>query len=270
MLKCLLNDNEITCFDAIYNKKELKDFSKQNKLLCPICGKPYEYCHGKVIPPYFRHKEKDICYDKYSESETIEHLIGKQDLYKWVKSLDNTYDVVLEGYIESSGQRPDIMFKKDNKQYVIEFQCTPISSEYLERHQLYRDNNIIDIWICGVEKYLQSYHKGNGKKRVSTIEQYSKMYYNIHTKDFYKVINLDKKEFNKIIRREHIMKNELNYSFKKDNYILVKDKSVNYYSTYSYPSGSPSRKYRYPVASYHYHGNFALGKCIYLYNMKIN
>ena len=58
----------------------LKKWSKKKILLCPACGKPYEYCHGEVKTPYFRHMDKTECEDKYSESETEEHLNGNRDL----------------------------------------------------------------------------------------------------------------------------------------------------------------------------------------------
>ena len=73
----------------------LKKWSKKKILLCPVCGKPYEYCHGEVKTPYFRHMDKAECEDKYSESETEEHLNGKRDLYEWVKRQVGVTNAVL-------------------------------------------------------------------------------------------------------------------------------------------------------------------------------
>ena len=88
----------------------LKKWSKKKILLCPVCGKPYEYCHGEVKTPYFRHMDKAECEDKYSESETEEHLNGKRDLYEWIKKQNGVENAVLEGWIPETKQRPDIMF----------------------------------------------------------------------------------------------------------------------------------------------------------------
>lgn len=78
MLSCLLNGERINCYDGKHDKEQLKKWAKKRILMCPACGKPYEYCHGKVKSPYFRHMDKAECEDKYSEPETEEHLNGKE------------------------------------------------------------------------------------------------------------------------------------------------------------------------------------------------
>jgi competence CoiA-like predicted nuclease len=167
LLTCKLGDQIINCYDGKHAKETLKKWSDKNILLCSVCGKPYEYCHGRVIDPYFRHKEKDQCEDIYSETESQEHISGKKTLYEWAQTLDGVYDVVLEGWIPETHQRPDIMFKHDGKQYVIEYQCTPIASEYLERHELYKAAGIIDFWILGWENYFKPYKEYfNQSKRI--------------------------------------------------------------------------------------------------------
>lgn len=100
--------------------------------------------------------DKNECEDKYSETETEEHLNGKRDLFEWIKKQPCVTDAILEGWIPETKQRPDIMFKFNGKQYVIEYQCSPIASEYIERHELYQAAGINDIWILGAEKYLKS------------------------------------------------------------------------------------------------------------------
>ena len=176
ILSCLLNGQRINCFDGIYNKDQLKKWSKKKILLCPVCGKPYEYCHGRVIPPYFRHMDKSECEDKYSEPETAEHIQGKRELYEWIKKQPGVTDVILEGWLPETHQRPDIMFKYNGKQCVIEYQCSPISTEYYERHELYQAAGINDIWILGTDKYFGE------NKRFNTLEKESGIYYNVATK----------------------------------------------------------------------------------------
>ena len=72
MLTCLLGENKINLFDNKYDKNQLKKWAEKDILICEVCGKPYEYCHGKVKMPYFRHKDKQECFDLYSEQETQE------------------------------------------------------------------------------------------------------------------------------------------------------------------------------------------------------
>lgn len=222
MLSCLLNNQRINCYD--YDKETLKKWANKNILTCPACGKPYEYCHGKVISPYFRHKDKQECTDKYSEPETEEHKIGKQDLYEWIKTQDGITDVILEGWIESTKQRPDIMFKYNGEQYVIEYQCSPISSEYYERHELYQASGIKDIWILGTEKYLEP------EMRNKSIENNSFYYYNVSKKKL--LINTESSifdSFNEIYKKglfgftRHFYKNNNRlsvYSCDLKNFIL--------------------------------------------------
>lgn len=117
----------------------------------------YEYCHGMVISQYFRHKDKSKeCDGLYHEPETEEHIKGKILLYNWLKKLETEKvisNVQLESYIKETKQRPDMYFEQDGVRYVIEFQCTPIATEYLKRRELYRLAGIKDIWVLGLEKY---------------------------------------------------------------------------------------------------------------------
>lgn len=111
------------------------------------------------------------CDQKYSEPETEEHLLGKQALYQWICKQQEVTDVVLEAWLPDTHQRPDIMFNYNGEKYVIEYQCTPISTEYFERHELYQAAGIHDIWVCGTEKYM----KDNMRDKV--IEQHCVGYY---------------------------------------------------------------------------------------------
>ena len=156
ILTCKLGNEIINCYDGTHNKEQLKKWASKKILLCPVCGKPYEYCHGEVKTPYFRHMDKNECEDKYSESETEEHLNGKRDLFEWIKKQNGVTNAVLEGWIPETKQRPDIMFEYKGKKCVIEYQCSPITSEYVERHELYKAVGITDIWILGTEKYLKA------------------------------------------------------------------------------------------------------------------
>ena len=178
ILTCKLGNEIINCYDGTHNKEQLKKWASKKILLCPACGNPYEYCHGKVKTPYFRHMDKVECEDKFSESETEEHINGKRDLYEWVKKQVGVTNAVLEGWIPETKQRPDIMFEYKGKKYVIEYQCSPIATEYVERHELYQASGIVDIWIAGVEKYF----KPNARHKF--LEDYIEGYYNPATEVF--------------------------------------------------------------------------------------
>lgn len=286
MLTGKIGDKTINCYDGTYEKEQLKSWSKKKIIMCPACNKPYEYCHGKIKYPYFRHIDKAKCDDKYSEPETEEHLNGKHDLYEWIRKQNGVKNVILEGWIPETKQRPDIMFEFNGKQYVIEYQCSPISSEYVERHELYKASGIKDIWICGINKYL-----GLGK-RLNTLEKCARIYYDSTNKFLYVLDNLSEKEFKEIIkiksirrkpyltkymkrkylsRSFHVMENIYDYLNGYKNYIQTKDTSNSYRyigSYYPSPTGRPSNKYPYPVRRYVYSNNYSFATCYKLNNVK--
>lgn len=120
--------------------------------------------------------DKNECEDRFSESETEEHLNGKRDLFEWIKKQSGVTNAVLEGWLPETKQRPDIIFDYNGQKYVIEYQCSPIASEYLERHDLYQASGINDIWILGTDKYLEKSEIGK-TFRTKEIEKHTNNYY---------------------------------------------------------------------------------------------
>lgn len=179
MLTAKISNNDINCYDGKYSKEELKTWANKNIIKCPVCGKSYEYCHGQINSPYFRHKDKAECEYLYTEPETEEHIKGKIALYEWIKQQDGVTNAILEAWLPETKQRPDIMFEYGGGKWVIEFQCSPISTEFLERHTLYQASGINDIWICGTEKYMQE------GMRIKEIEKWAYGYHSVQTGLFY-------------------------------------------------------------------------------------
>lgn len=259
MLSCLLNNQRINCFDSNYSKEQLKKWASKDILLCPACGKPYEYCHGRVVQPYFRHKDKAQCEDKYSEPETEEHIQGKRDLYEWIIKQPGVTDVVLEGWIPETKQRPDIIFKYYGKQCVMEYQCSPISTEYYERHELYQAAGIEDIWICGAQNYFQCYHKGKGIKRLNELEKKTRKYYDPKTRLLFFI---DKKLRN--LNGLCILKDLSKYNILKANVFYIKDEDLNYISHTYHKSNRAGW-----VTDYTYTGNNSLAYCSKIDDFKL-
>lgn len=291
MLTGLFNNKIINCYDDSYNKDYLKKLTKDKKILCPVCKKPYEYCHGEITSPYFRHMDKNRCKVKYSELETEEHIQGKKDLHEWIKKQDGVSNVILEAWIPETRQRPDIMFDYNNKKYVIEYQCSPIASEYIERHKLYESINVHDIWICGTEKYISA------NKRLNTLENECKLYYDFKTKALYYMEDMGQKQFHYLSKLEdyrydirqhrakkyiinkyknrkfHLMENFYDYTLGYSNYVHIKDNSNSYKCIGSYypsPTGRASRKYPYPIRKYEYSSNHSYARFLKLSNTKLN
>lgn len=169
--------------------------------------------------PYFRHLNKTDCDDMYSETETEEHLKGKKDLFEWIKVQKGVSNAVLEGWISETRQRPDIMFIYKNQQYVIEYQCSPIASEYIDRHELYKSSGIHDIWILGTKKYLGC------NMREKFIQNKAKLFYDSDLKLFiYPTLLLDALQIKKsnLFKQIYEHKNEKFYGLEIDDFYFDK------------------------------------------------
>lgn len=225
MLSCLVNDQPLILINTPYSYQTIKKWANKGILKCPICSNSYEFCCGRVVIPYFRHKDKKKCEDIYSEPETIEHLQGKIDLYNWLIKQPNLTDIVLEGWIPKTKQRPDLMFKHNGNLYILEYQCSPISSEYYERHELYQAAGIKDIWICGVKNYFQEFHKGTGNKRTNVLEDECRLYYDSDSKLLFQMITINSyvEFFNTVYPiGRHRMSNSKDYIEGDKNYYCIK------------------------------------------------
>ncbi|MGK4040927.1 competence protein CoiA family protein [Heyndrickxia oleronia] len=187
MLTAKIGEEIINCFDGKYDRYRLKQWSSKGIIKCPVCSGDYEYCHGEVVSPYFRHVGKD-CDGYYSEPETDEHRNGKLLLYNWIRNQHGVTNCKLESWIPETKQRPDIYFEYNGKRFVIEYQCSPIASEFLVRKELYKLAGINDIWILGTEKYnININTSGNPMHngRYKTIEKNDFVYFNVNTSSFY-------------------------------------------------------------------------------------
>lgn len=148
-LTCVVGKTKINTFE--YDKEKIREFSNKGILKCECCGDKMIYKHGDFKIPHFAHVNKDCDY-YYNEPETDEHIYGKVELYNWLKTQD-VNNLELESWIPETKQRPDIYFEKNGERYVIEFQCTPIATEFNNRHELYGLNGIKDIWVLGYDKF---------------------------------------------------------------------------------------------------------------------
>lgn len=126
---------------------ELKELRKNRQFYCPACKASVQLKLGTVKLWHFAHQAHTSCNVK-GESESLYHLKGKKILYQWLKS--QQVEVALECYLPIIRQRPDLLFRYNETLYAIEYQCSPIESNLLEkRTQGYNQIGIIPIWILG-------------------------------------------------------------------------------------------------------------------------
>jgi len=171
MLTCKVGKTIVDTFT--YKEEQLRTWSNKGMLKCPACGEKMLYCHGDFKIAYFRHEKNSECPDIYSEGVTQEHIQGIKMLYDWLQSQEGINNLQLEKWIPETRQRPDIYFTKEGQEYVIEFQCSPIATQYNKRHELYKLQEIKDIWILGTNKYsMNNFNKSDlsNNIKLKTIE----------------------------------------------------------------------------------------------------
>lgn len=142
-----------------------------NKLLCPGCKEAVFFKNGKQKLPHFAHYAHSDC-RQFSEGETTLHLLGKQNLFDWLKK--QKVQVEMEAWLPKLKQRPDLLVKtNDNRKIAIEYQCSPISTEdLLDRTKGYQENGYEVIWLGGNDYRVQN----QLTERHSRFMQYGKTF----------------------------------------------------------------------------------------------
>ncbi|BDZ31189.1 competence protein CoiA family protein [Lactiplantibacillus sp. WILCCON 0030] len=115
---------------------------------CPGCQAPVRLKRGTVMSAHFAHKANQAC-ETFSEGETAEHILGKQQLAAWFAAAG--YTVQLEARLPAIHQRPDVLVQLGNHQpLALEFQCSPIAVEKLtQRTKGYREHGYRVLWLLG-------------------------------------------------------------------------------------------------------------------------
>jgi len=147
MLVALTDQNERLVLQTSMPKDFLRKLRTDHQFFCPQCKNNVQLKIGTIKIPHFAHITKSDCEAHFSEGESTQHLLGKEQLYRLFQRLG--FRVELESYLPTLKQRPDLLVKmKDGKLFAIEYQCSPISNEYLlSRNRGYLSENICPIWI---------------------------------------------------------------------------------------------------------------------------
>lgn len=175
---------------------ELQRLKKQQSFFCPQCKEQLLLKAGHIKIPHFAHQKNRACDSLFSEGESTAHLLGKQHLFHLFTNLQ--LHPVLEPYLPELHQRPDLLITFKERQYAVEFQCSPIAQPSFQlRTNGYVNANITPIWILHTpEKF-----KNSGIVKISInhtnaqfIQQYKKqrflITYDVTGKIFYYISNL--------------------------------------------------------------------------------
>lgn len=153
MLTAKKKSGELICLADLNDRSELLLLKKEPHY-CPCCEEKLILKLGSKRIQHFAHLPHSICQFDH-ERETLYHLQGKLDLYRWLQQ--QQVDPVLEAYLPTIRQRPDILFAYKGKTYCLEFQCSPISDEvFQQRTSGYLSLGMTPLWILGGEQVKRS------------------------------------------------------------------------------------------------------------------
>lgn len=198
MLVALTNDQKRIVLTSSFSKEKLQQLRTNKHFFCPQCKEPLQLKIGSIKIPHFAHVSKSKCDTYFSEGETAQHLLGKEQLYQMFLQLG--FQVELEPYLAHLKQRPDLLVRsKNGRVYAIEFQCSSILPErFNERNAGYQRATITPIWVpatpvkqftgCGIMKFSVNQHLQ--RFILSNKQQCYFMTYSPDKKEFLYVSNL--------------------------------------------------------------------------------
>lgn len=133
----------------VYAQDFDKIFEKQNaNFRCAKCGEKVVYVKSAKSKSYFRHSSPEV-----RSNETIEHFYGKKTIKSGITTLGA--NAKLEVPLAHDQLRADVLITLSNRKIALEFQCAPISIiELSRRHELYKQENIVDLWILGQRHFM--------------------------------------------------------------------------------------------------------------------
>jgi competence protein CoiA len=156
------------CLGNYYSKETLLELRKKEEFICPICGENVILKLGNQRIFHFSHKKGSTCH-KFFESETMDHMEGKLQLYQWLTR--QKIPCRLEYYDKEIKQRPDILFKFNGRKFALEYQCSTISESVFEkRTKTYLENDYIPLWI------LSSNHLKRKGNNVISLSNFSYLF----------------------------------------------------------------------------------------------
>lgn len=151
-------------------KDQLLFFRNTSKFTCPQCETPLRLKIGKVVTPHFAHIVLTNCLTSFSERESPTHLTGKQHLAEFFTSVG--CKVYVEAFLPKISQRPDLLVKNKRNTFAIEFQCSVIPADDVEKRTAgYLRLKIPAIWLLRTPKNIQVISKGISLIKLSKFMQ---------------------------------------------------------------------------------------------------
>lgn len=197
MLVALTEHQELFQITKDLSREMLLERKYKEKFFCPQCKEQLLLKAGQIKIPHFAHRKSSECDSFFSEGETLAHLMGKQQLFTFFSK--RNVQTELEPFLSEIQQRPDLLISHNDQQFAIEFQCSKIPPEVVQRRSKgYTEIDIHPIWLIQTPN---ARFKALGLTKLSinyTNSQYIQMYkkqrylitYDVHSEMFYYVSNL--------------------------------------------------------------------------------
>lgn len=202
MLVALTDQNKRFVVKTSIPPTTLKKIRESTQFFCPQCKEPLLFKIGTVKIPHFAHYSRSACDTYFSEGESEQHLLGKEQLLNFFQSLQ--MQVELEVFLPEIQQRPDLLIEEGNKRFAIEFQCSPISmNRLIERNAGYKKLNIKPVWI----PLTKSAHQKRGICKVSLSEQLQQFTQTSHGQQYIVTYEPFKQQFYYLSNLYHVQRN---------------------------------------------------------------
>lgn len=157
MLVARKNNQYVNAFDA----------KRRGKYYCPQCDESVILKRGKSRVAHFAHSANSKC--MFSEGESYEHLLGKQQLFEWARKKGMKAE--LEVYFKAIDQRADVLIRQEDKLVAFEFQCSPLTlNDLLKRTEGYHTVGINCLWVLG-SPYRKRTNQYSTQKFLQRIKQ---------------------------------------------------------------------------------------------------
>ncbi len=156
MLTALLEGQKIFATDQLWDgqKEKLRELCN-GRAVCPVCREPIICKFGQSKIHHFAHSRGVDC---PGNRETIEHLLGKDLLYRFLKEhLGEKAEVEVEYPLPELRSTCDVFIRMPDERYwAVDFFCGQWKEkEIRDRLNYYRSKSIDVVWLVSIKRYQE-------------------------------------------------------------------------------------------------------------------
>lgn len=150
MLTALAKNDVVLNLAEPWDRKELERLRAIDQFRCQVCHEQVLMKLGTKRVWHFSHLKGSMCSYEF-EPESMYHIIGKKQLFRWFN--EHLDKVELEKFLPQLKQRPDLLLSGEKPPIAIEYQCSTIPNEAIQkRTSSFQNKGIKPIWILGEKR----------------------------------------------------------------------------------------------------------------------